>query len=401
MAAAVPVAHGAPPPLTTTVACSNEVVESWGRKVGLPDGLNPDAIRAWRNGDGWTVWHKVAFDRGCGIDVCEWIKSRGLLDMINLRNDDGVVPLHFAVQMNEAKARWMMANGADVNAVTNQNTTIFSLACMWRSLSFLQELASKVPPDHLSMSSRNGWSPMQKAFQHNPDYLPIVRMLILRGATVRPDDFPASYYGGSLLDRRRDLLASLEADLRLNDLILIGLVLGCGVHAPTTITATFTTTTTTATTKRVRTQRPDGGWSAPVSVPCEPRLVVTAAPTNERAAERVENHLPKLRGFRNSEVRMAIAGFMGVRPALELGRLRAARDVVWRPKAVREGMVEKAGVFEVALPAAAAAAASAASGEGGSSSAASGAKKDELAGVGLSFYSQIYVLKVPTVHGCP
>ena len=108
-------------------------------------------------------------------------------------------------------------------------------------------LASKVTPDHLSMANRDGYSPMQNAFEHNPDYLPIVRMLILHGATVRPDDFPATCYGDSLLDRRRDLLASLEADLRLNDLILIGLVLGCGVHAPTT-TTTATTTTTTATT---------------------------------------------------------------------------------------------------------------------------------------------------------
>ena len=63
-------------------------------------------------------------------------------------------------------------------------------------------------------------------------------------------------------------------------------------------------------------------------------------------------------------------------------------------------MVEKAGVFEVALPAAAAAAAAVESGGGASSSssssaAASAAKKDELAGVGLSFYAQIYVLKVP------
>ena len=192
----------------------------------------------------------------------------------------------------------------------------------------MQELADKVTPDHLSMPTSYGYSPIQKAFQRNPDYLPIVRMLILRGATVRPRDFPG--YSSRLLDRRRHLLASLEADLRLNDLILIGLVLGCGVHAPTA-TSTFTTTTTTATTKRVRTQRPDGGWSAPVSVPCEPRLVVTAAPTlrrSARTAARVENHLPKLRGFRNSEVRMAIAGFVGVRPAAELGRLRAARDVV-------------------------------------------------------------------------
>ena len=38
----------------------------------------------------------------------------------------------------------------------------------------------------------------------------------------------------------------------------------------------------------------------------------------------------------------------------------ATGDAVWRSKAVREGMLEKAGVFEVALPAAAAASAAAA-----------------------------------------
>ena len=68
-----------------------------------------------------------------------------------------------------------------------------------------------------------------------------------------------------------------------------------------------------------------------MSVPCEPRLVVTAAPTlrrSARTAARLENHLPKLRGFRNSEVRIEIAGYLGVRPAIELGRLRAARDAL-------------------------------------------------------------------------
>ena len=35
-----------------------------------------------------------------------------------------------------------------------------------------------------------------------------------------------------------------------------------------------------------------------------------------------------MRGHRNLRVRMAIAGFVGVRPAAELGRLRAARDVL-------------------------------------------------------------------------
>ena len=148
---------------------------------------------------------------------------------------------------------------------------------------------------------------------------------------MRPQDFPATYYEDDLLTRRRQILASIEADLKLNDHTWIGQVLAGGVHAPSTTTQTYTTTTTTATTKRVRTQQPDGSWSAPVSVPCEPRLVVTAAPTlrrSARTAARLENHLPKLRGFRNSEVRMEIAGYLGVRPAAELGLLRAARDVL-------------------------------------------------------------------------
>ena len=165
---------------------------------------------------------------------------------------------------------------------------------------------------------------MKCAFSFNADhYIPVVRVLILRGVPVRAQDFPASDYADDLLPRRRQILASINADLTLNDHIFLGQFLAGGVHAHNTTPTSYTTTTTTATTKRVRTQQPDGSWSAPVSVPCEPRLVVTAA--------RVENHLPKLRGFRNSEVRMAIAGFLGVRAAAELGRLRAARDALVEP----------------------------------------------------------------------
>ena len=158
-------------------------------------------------------------------------------------------------------------------------------------------------------------------------------MLILRGVPARPEDFPATADDGiDILPRRRELLASLDADLDLNDRTFLGLFLAGGVHARNTTTPACTTTTTTATTKRVRTQRPDGGWSDPVTVPCEPHLVVTAAPTirrSGRVAARVgENHLPKLRGYRNSEVRMEIAAFLGVREAPDLARLRAARDVV-------------------------------------------------------------------------
>ena len=75
----------------------------------------------------------------------------------------------------------------------------------------------------------------------------------------------------------------------------------------------------------------------------------------------------------------------------------ACSDAVWRPKAVREGMVEKAGVFEVALPAAAAAAAATAA----AAAIAKVVEEDKLAGVGLAFYSQIYALKVMTADGLP
>ena len=70
----------------------------------------------------------------------------------------------------------------------------------------------------------------------------------------------------------------------------------------------------------------------------------------------------------------------------------ATADSVWRARFEREGMVEKAGVFEVPLPAEAAAAASGGGAGGGGSSSA--APRDKLAGVGLAFYAQIYVLQV-------
>ena len=63
----------------------------------------------------------------------------------------------------------------------------------------------------------------------------------------------------------------------------------------------------------------------------------------------------------------------------------ATADSVWRVKARREGMVEKAGVFEVALPVVADGAAAAVEEE---------EEDEELAGVGLAFYAQVFVLKV-------
>ena len=61
----------------------------------------------------------------------------------------------------------------------------------------------------------------------------------------------------------------------------------------------------------------------------------------------------------------------------------ATADSVWRVKARREGMVEKAGVFEVALPVVA-----------GGAAAEDEDEDKELAGVGLAFYAQVFVLTV-------
>ena len=62
----------------------------------------------------------------------------------------------------------------------------------------------------------------------------------------------------------------------------------------------------------------------------------------------------------------------------------ATADSVWRVKARREGILEKAGVFEVALPVVA----------DGATAAAEEEEDKELAGVGLAFYAQVFVLKV-------
>ena len=83
----------------------------------------------------------------------------------------------------------------------------------------------------------------------------------------------------------------------------------------------------------------------------------------------------------------------------------ATADSVWRVKARREGMVEKAGVFEVALPATAGGEGGGVGGgsgdgggsSGGGASSSSHAEEEEdkeLAGVGLAFYAQVFMLKV-------
>ena len=76
----------------------------------------------------------------------------------------------------------------------------------------------------------------------------------------------------------------------------------------------------------------------------------------------------------------------------------ACADSVWRAKFRREKLLEKARLFEVALPAV-----PGGQGQGGAAAsaaavaAAATSVKDEAAGVGLAFYARIFALKVAQV----
>ena len=76
-------------------------------------------------------------------------------------------------------------------------------------------------------------------------------------------------------------------------------------------------------------------------------------------------------------------------------RALACADSVWRARFRREKLVEKARLFEVALPPV-----PVRGGQGGAAAAAAAAAalvKDEAAGVGLAFYARIFALKVAQV----
>ena len=76
----------------------------------------------------------------------------------------------------------------------------------------------------------------------------------------------------------------------------------------------------------------------------------------------------------------------------------ACADSVWRAKFRREKMLEKARLFEVALPPVPGAKGGAASAAAATTAAAAAlVVKDEAAGVGLAFYAQISTLKVAQI----
>ena len=108
---------------------------AWLEIWDLPTDLAADSLRALRYRT-LSLWHLAAIHSR--IDVCEYIKSKGLLDMID-EAEVGCTPLHCSMGRDdethprEETARWMMNNGANINAITNNGTTVFNLACRFMS----------------------------------------------------------------------------------------------------------------------------------------------------------------------------------------------------------------------------------------------------------------------------
>ena len=130
------------------------------RAIGDPELLR--LVAAPPQGDD-GLWHYAAY-RG-RTDVCEYLKSKGLLDLVDRRNCDGCTPLHIALlssRGNQETARWMVDNGADIHAVNDDdNSTTFRCACVKMDLAFVEELAGQVPPDHLTICDCYGDSPLR------------------------------------------------------------------------------------------------------------------------------------------------------------------------------------------------------------------------------------------------
>ena len=257
-----------------------------------------------REPQGATVWH-VAGAEG-RTDMCRWLKAQGVLDEINMKLSDytqvgrDLTPLMVAIAPwassaedvtiaeLEGTARWMMANGADINAMDNNQCTIFAAACAAMSFEFVRELADMVPPEHLTLPEKeNGLTPMSYAMICNEKHgVKISKMLILRGLPAMAQAEFSNLLGvlkESLKLRyfavRRQLVSWVSAELAPRD-TFVNLVLGCGVH---------------------------GSRDRDRDLP---------------QAQRSQLH--KLRGFINTQARINIAQYLGVRVGEKAGRLRRA-----------------------------------------------------------------------------
>ena len=91
------------------------------------------------------------------------------------------------------------------------------------------------------------------------------------------------------------------------------------------------------------------------------------------------------------------AGVLRAATACRRWRELAGADSVWRARFEREGLVKKARAFEVALPPVPVDG-DGAEGGGGGSSTSTASERDELVGVGLAFYAQVFALEVRIYH---
>ena len=186
-----------------------------------------------------------------------------------------------------------------IPAANKNQVNTFTVACEHMSVALVQDLADKVPPEHLTQEARQDAcriSPMHAAAvrDNTPDGIAKVMMLVLRGVPVRQVDFLERYTEsiteGTGSSRRRSritkiihrpcrrlpgLLAWANAELAAHR-TYDDLVIGCGIH-------------------------------------CRRNL-----PPAQRS------HLVKLRGDGNTDARMRFARCLGVRTGAELGRLRRA-----------------------------------------------------------------------------
>ena len=80
-----------------------------------------------------------------------------------------------------------MANGANISAVTDEKfATIFNWACERRSLSFLQELADKVTPDHISTPTIDSDRRNLPEWVLAVGFAVVVLVAVLAGAAAQP-----------------------------------------------------------------------------------------------------------------------------------------------------------------------------------------------------------------------
>jgi len=201
-----------------------------------------ERLASWRSGvSADDAWYTAAMLGA--IDVCKTLKALRAHG-INRRHDNGLhrgrTPLLVAMLSQEEKtARWLMRNGANLAAADDKGFTIFSWACACSSPALVEELASMVPPGHLTQENDEGAgtatrreSPLFRATHCGvvDDGVEIVRMLTLRGVPLRREDFEvAETQGPSDIEVCRQLLYWVQGELELHATFR-SVVLGCGVH---------------------------------------------------------------------------------------------------------------------------------------------------------------------------